>query len=345
MMSPSENRRSRRPYDDRADDAAHGDRRRQQPEPDRRPSRAAGRVQDEHRPRGAERDVEREDRERQRPHRRVPEQPAEALRHLRAQARARLARPAASVVTTRETSTAPSTKHDRVGRERNRRADGEQERADRRRDELVGQQERALHPGVGRCPGRRAARGPGRACCWPSRRTSPPCRARTARSGRRPMLDDVAAAIVTTRMASTTARTRLTTMTIRRRSKRSAVAPPRTPNRRTGRYSLRSAIETRNGSWVWDATSSGPAASTTPSPTLLTMVAASSQRKLRPSRAGTMVSVIGAGIRRTGGRIATSAAARRRPGRGSRTRSGRPGRSPGRPTVRTSRSPPRSRSR
>ena len=37
-------------------------------------------------------------------------------------------------------------------------------------------------------------------------------------------------------------------MTIRRRSNRSAAAPPRTPNSSTGRYSLRTAIETRNGS-------------------------------------------------------------------------------------------------
>ena len=48
--------------------------------------------------------------------------------------------------------------------------------------------------------------------------------------------------------------------TMRRRSKRSAAAPPRTPKSSTGRYSLSSAIETRNGSRVWEATSSGPAA-------------------------------------------------------------------------------------
>ena len=43
--------------------------------------------------------------------------------------------------------------------------------------------------------------------------------------------------IVATRTASTTARPRFTTTTIRRRSTRSATAPPRTPNSRTGRYS------------------------------------------------------------------------------------------------------------
>ena len=54
--------------------------------------------------------------------------------------------------------------------------------------------------------------------------------------------------IVATRTTSATARKRLTTMTIRRRSKRSAAAPPSTPKSRTGRYSLRTASETRNGS-------------------------------------------------------------------------------------------------
>ena len=92
--------------------------------------------------------------------------------------------------------------------------------------------------------------------------------------------------ITTTRAASTMARPMFTTTTIRRRSNRSAAAPPRTPNSRTGRYSLRSAIETRNGSRVCDATSSGPAAMTTPSPALLMTVAASSQRKPGPSLPG-----------------------------------------------------------
>ncbi len=64
--------------------------------------------------------------------------------------------------------------------------------------------------------------------------------------------------IVATSSASTSARPRFTMTTSRRRSNRSAAAPPRTPNSSAGRYSLRSAIETRNGSRVWDATSSGP---------------------------------------------------------------------------------------
>ena len=66
--------------------------------------------------------------------------------------------------------------------------------------------------------------------------------------------------IVATSTARTMARPRFTTTTIRRRSNRSAAAPPMTPNSRNGRYSLNSASETRNGSRVCDATSSGPAA-------------------------------------------------------------------------------------
>src|SRR5438046_2188064 len=76
-----------------------------------------------------------------------------------------------------------------------------------------------------------------------------------------------------------------------------------TPKSRAGRYSLNSAIETRNGSRVWDATSSGPAEIATPSPTLLTPVDARSQRKFAPRRAGATVSVMRVGRRRTGGRI------------------------------------------
>ena len=52
------------------------------------------------------------------------------------------------LVTTRDTSTAPEDEADRVRRERDRRAGGEQERADRRGDELVRQQEGALLPRV-----------------------------------------------------------------------------------------------------------------------------------------------------------------------------------------------------
>ena len=109
--------------------------------------------------------------------------------------------------------------------------------------------------------------------------------------------------MVATRTARASARPRSTAMTRRRRSKRSATVPPRTPKSRVGRYSLRTAIETRNGLLVCDATSSGPAASTMPSPTLLMSAAASSQRKLRPSRVGTMVSVVQASGERTRGRI------------------------------------------
>ena len=111
--------------------------------------------------------------------------------------------------------------------------------------------------------------------------------------------------IVATSTPRTTARPRFTTMTMRRRSNRSAAAPPNTPNSSTGRYSAKRAIDTSSGSCVWEATSSGPAASAMPSPTLLMVVADRSQRKLRPSLAGVTVSVIRASSVRTGGRIPT----------------------------------------
>ena len=45
-------------------------------------------------------------------------------------------------------------------------------------------------------------------------------------------------------------------------------------------------IATRKGSWVWEATRSGAAASANPSPRLLAHEDAQSQRKLVPRRAG-----------------------------------------------------------
>ena len=108
-MSPSENRRSsgRRHG---SDDPADGDRRRQQPEPDLVHAEPLVGVQDEHRPGGPERDVEGEDRERERPHRRMGEEPADALGHLGAEAAPRPGAPSGALVTTREISTAPSAK-------------------------------------------------------------------------------------------------------------------------------------------------------------------------------------------------------------------------------------------
>src|SRR6478672_6655712 len=114
---------------------------------------------------------------------------------------------------------------------------------------------------------------------------------------------------VYTRTDSIAARLTLAMTTIRLRSTRSATAPPGMPKRRNGRYSLRTARETRKGSRVSDATSSGPAATVTPSPRLLTNDAEKSQRKLRPSRAGAIASEVRAGRRRTGRRITPGLAA------------------------------------
>ncbi len=100
--------------------------------------------------------------------------------------------------------------------------------------------------------------------------------------------------MVTASSASTADRTRFTPATIRRRSWRSATAPAGTPNSSWGRIWARAAIETSSGSRVSEATSSGPAASATPSPALVTTDDARSQRKLRPSLAGATVSAASA---------------------------------------------------
>ncbi len=92
--------------------------------------------------------------------------------------------------------------------------------------------------------------------------------------------------MVAARTPRTAARPRFMAMTRRRRSYRSATAPATAPKSSGGSVEARSAIDTRSGSCVCDATRRGPAASTTPSPAFDTTFAASSQRKLRPSRAG-----------------------------------------------------------
>ena len=203
-----------------------------------------------------------------------------------------------------------------VGRERQRHPDGEQEGADGRRDELVGEQERALHAGVGDAEVLAGTR--------------PGIRVLLAESANVSAVPSTNSATRTTAMFTVPSRSSprgprgrprragSTTTTIRRRSKRSAAAPPITPNSRTGRYSLSSAIETRNGSWSARRRAAGPAARTTPSPALLTTAAARSQRKLRPSRVGTMASAGRAITERTARTIATGP----RPGRASERRFG-----------------------
>ena len=67
---------------DGPDHAADGRRGRQEPEPDLVHAQPLAGVEDEHGPRRPERDVEREDRERQRPHRRMRDEPPDALDHV-----------------------------------------------------------------------------------------------------------------------------------------------------------------------------------------------------------------------------------------------------------------------
>ena len=78
------------------------------------------------------------------------DEPADALDHVRSQAATRSRRSVArGCVTTREIEERAEREAGGVRRERQRHADREQERADRRRHQLVREQERALHPGVG----------------------------------------------------------------------------------------------------------------------------------------------------------------------------------------------------
>ena len=83
-----------------------------------------------------------------------------------------------------------------------------------------------------------------------------------------------------------------------RRSRRSESAPAYSPNSSGGSHWTSAARETTKALFVWEATSSGPAASAKPSPRLLVHDDPSSQRNPTPSRGGATVSmspVTGAG--------------------------------------------------
>ena len=103
-------------------------------------------------------------------------------------------------------------------------------------------------------------------------------------------IDTVSVARDSARTPSTPARTRSTTTTTRRRSTRSARAPACSPKTSQGSCCSRTASDTRNGSSVREATSSGPAAREIPSPRLEVQLEASSHRKPRPHAGGTSAS-------------------------------------------------------
>ena len=139
------------PVRGRADDAADGDRRRQEPEPEGVHAEPLRGVEHQDRERRAIGDVEREDRQGERPHRGVAHEPAQPLAHLRDEARplprcldGRLARRDAHDQQRAEREAR------RVRGEREGHADDEQEGAHRRADELVREDVRALQPRVGR---------------------------------------------------------------------------------------------------------------------------------------------------------------------------------------------------
>ena len=96
-------------------------------------------------------------------------------------------------------------------------------------------------------------------------------------------------ATATVRAVSTAARTRFTASTRRRRSSRSTYAPLISEKSSHGSCWAKAAPAISAGSSVSEATSSGPAARTMPSPTFETALAAHSGPKPRPSRGASVL--------------------------------------------------------
>ena len=137
------------------DDPADRHRRGQEPEAHGRHPEPLLRIEDQHGPGRAEGDVERDDRERQRAHGRVTDEPAHALDHVRAprapaagRAVARVLRVRGGVVDDPPHEQRAEREAGGVGGERQGHPDREQERADGWRDQLVRQEDDALQTGV-----------------------------------------------------------------------------------------------------------------------------------------------------------------------------------------------------
>ena len=113
---------------------------------------------------------------------------------------------------------------------------------------------------------------------------------RTKRAARTATMPTSPASRAVARTTRTPPRARSTPMTSRRRSTRSARTPACRPKSSHGSRCTRAPRATRNGSWVWPATSSGPAASAMPSPRLPTQDDPTSQRNGVPIRAGSALS-------------------------------------------------------
>ena len=258
MMSASENRRSRRPYERVPTIPPTAIAVVSSPKPTASMPEPLAGVQDEHRPRRAERDVEGEDRERERPHRRVCQQPAEPLGHVRRRMLDRLARRLARrrLVTTRRRAARRARSRPRWSRTAApcRRRTGTRRSAARRAGSSAGTRPAA---GRSRCPGPRAATSRGRSVLLAESANVSAVPRTNSATRTTAMLDRAADDRGREQPPGRRARTRLTTTTIRRRSNRSATAPASTPNRSGGRSGSR-ASETRNGSLVCEATSSGP---------------------------------------------------------------------------------------
>ena len=261
-------------------------------------------VEDEDRPRRAEGDVERHDRERQRPHRRVAPQPAEALGDLPADVRPRRLRRrrAAGRRDARDRAprwpacTPPATTNGTTVLE------GEQRGAERRAGELVDGHEPGHEPGVADGRGRAWRRPSAAASTTSCRRTSRPSRAGTWRPSTTAM-STRSATIVALSTPSTTARASVhddddppPVDPVGDDAGEQAEQQPRQPLQHDGERDQERVARSA------DATSSGPAASAMPSPRLLTHDDASSHRNERPRRAGARTSSeTGHGGRRSGG--------------------------------------------
>ena len=243
-----------------AEQAADRGRGGEQPEADRPGPEVLGGVEHQHRPGGTPRHVEGDDHQHQGPHRRAVPQPAQPLHQVGRHAAAVLAGDAVGGSRTREMSAAAASTHTSwpANGHTTPSANSPAPRGGPAR--LLTRDEAGEDPGVGdpevrlldqhRHDRRRAGVDEDLAGAEAEDRDQHDRRSSRARSPG-----------TSRRTASSPARATLHAAISHRRSTRSATTPAYSPNSSHGSCWSSSAIATRNGSWVWEATSSGPAAS------------------------------------------------------------------------------------
>ena len=195
-----------------------------------RPSRC-GRVEHEHRPRGAVGDVERDDRQRQRADGGVPPGPAHALGDVAARCASRSRRRIARQPHPGHQQGAERDAH-RLDEERPRHPGGEQRGAHRRADQLVVVSKPAISRALPmpRSPRRRPSAA---ACRWWCRRRPPRCRAASIATSTTAMLTDP---VTSARSAGAST---AGAQQVDRRPRAAAGRPGRPAPRRTGRTAAR----------------------------------------------------------------------------------------------------------